>query len=187
MFKYCIAIALVCLAPLSPAGVAADRGLGRVLVVCYSRSGASLNIAEKLREMTGGDLHVVETVKAYPTTQPRLYQEPREELERGFLPPLRQPPPDMSAYDTILVGGPVWWFTVSSPLRTFLSQADFKGRRVAGFCTYEGDLGNYLGDFGGLVRNGVVLEGIDLRRQSGVLEPADADARLDRWLAALAR
>lgn len=186
MVKHFVAGLLVCLSILSSVGFSGERGLGRVLIVYYSLSGTTAGIAQKLREKTGADLHVVETMKTYPTTQPRLYQEPREELEQGVLPALRQPPPDISSYDTVLVGGPVWRFTVNTPLRTFLSQADFKGKRVAGFCTHEGDLGNYLGDFARLVNNGMVREGTDFLKP-GSMKRGELDQRLDAWLKSLAR
>ncbi|MCC8189162.1 MAG: hypothetical protein LIP77_00815 [Planctomycetes bacterium] len=126
----------------------------------------------------------ITTVKTYPTRPPALYDEPKRELEERTLPALRTPPPDMAGYDLILVGGPVWWYTVSTPLMKFLEEVDFGGKRVAGFCTYASTLGEYLPHFAQQARNAQVLPGLELSYPRN-LPPHELENRLRAWLEAV--
>lgn len=176
-------------APLLPqllSAYSASTGTGRtkMLIAYYSHSGVTKYIAERLSERTGGDLFRIETVKTYPTRHSVHSEEAKRELQEGNLPALKKGPPDMSSYDLILVGGPVWWYTVATPVMSFLKQADFKGKKVAAFCTHEGGLTRYFADFKEQARNAVVLEGIDFYKPKQARK-GEVDKALDTWLVRL--
>ena len=90
----------------------------------------------------------------------------------------------MSLYDLILVGGPVWWYTVSTPVMSFLKLADFSGKKVSAFCTHEGGVGKYSLHFKEQARNGIVLEGLDLYKP-GQTKEDEIHKTLDLWLSKL--
>ena len=152
----------------------------KILVVYYSHTGITKGIAEKIREKTGGDVFKIETVKTYPSQYSALTEEAKSELQSGDLPQLKKGPPDMSSYDLVLVGSPVWWYTLSTPVMRFLKQADFAGKKVAAFCTHEGGLGKTFPHFKQQARNSVVLEGLDLYKPQ--TRKNDTDKALDSWL-----
>lgn len=56
-------------------------------------------------------------------------------LVAGERPAIKGRVKDMSRYDVIFVGVPVWWYTAPMPVFTFLEQYDFKGKTVIPFCT----------------------------------------------------
>lgn len=155
-----------------------------MLIIYYSHTGTTKYIAEKLSEKTGGDLFRIETVKTYPGQYSALTEEAKRELQEGDLPALKKGPPDMSSYDLILVGGPVWWYTVPTPVMSFLKQADFKGKKVAAFCTHEGGIGKYFPHFKEQAQNAVVLEGLDLYKPRQARK-GEVDKALDAWLGKL--
>ena len=127
---------LVMLATLCGSTVmAAERNDKKTLIIYYSNTGTTKYVAERLQKKTNADVYVIETVRTYPTKDPERTAEPKRELETGDLPALKKSPPDMSSYDLILVGGPVWWYTVSTPMMSFLRGANFAGKRVAPFNT----------------------------------------------------
>jgi flavodoxin len=159
-------------------------GMIKMLIIYYSFSGNTKYIAEKLREKTGGDVFEIETVKTYPAEYSALTEEAKRELQAGDLPALKKNPPDMSSYDLILVGGPVWWYTVATPVMSFLRQADFKGKRVSAFCTHEGGIGKYFPHFKEQAKNAVVLEGLDLYKPRQARK-GEVDKALDSWLGKL--
>jgi flavodoxin len=176
-------------APLLPQLLSAystGTGTGRtkMLIIYYSHTGTTKYIAEKLSEKTGGDLFRIETVKTYPGQYSALTEEAKRELQEGDLPALKKGPPDMSSYDLILVGGPVWWYTVATPVMSFLKQADFKGKKVAAFCTHEGGIGKYFPHFKEQAKNAVVLEGLDLYKPRQA-KKGEVDKALDSWLGKL--
>jgi flavodoxin len=176
-------------APLLPQLLSAystGTGAGRtkMLIIYYSFSGNTQYIAEKLREKTGGDVFEIETVKTYPSEYSALTEEAKRELQESDLPALKKNPPDMSSYDLILVGGPVWWYTVATPVMSFLRQTDFAGKKVSAFCTHEGGIGKYFPHFKEQARNAVVLEGLDLYKPRQA-KKAEVDKALDSWLGKL--
>ena len=160
------------------------KDTNRVLVIYYSLTGNTKSIAETIQNKTGGDLLEIETVKDYPAAYSEITEEAKRELETGELPALKQSPPNMSSYDLILVGSPVWWYTVSTPVMSFLKQADFAGKKVSAFCTHEGGVGKFSPHFKEQVRNAVVLEGLDLFKPRQARE-GQIDKALDSWLSKL--
>jgi flavodoxin len=155
----------------------------KVLIIYYSHTGITRGIAEKIRDKTGGDVFEIETVRTYPTEYSALTDEAKRELQKNDLPALKKNPPDMSSYDLILIGGPVWWYTVSTPVMSFLKQADFTGKRVAAFCTHEGGIGKIFPHFQQQARNALVLEGLDLFKPQ--TRKSDTDKAVDSWLGRL--
>ncbi len=78
------------------------------MIIYYSLTGNTKSIAEKIRKKTGGDVFEIQTVRAYPPEYSATTEEAKRELQTGDLPALKKNPPDMSSYDLILVGSPVW-------------------------------------------------------------------------------
>lgn len=170
--------------PESAHSAATGAGSTKLLVVYYSLTGNTRSIAEMIREKTGGEGFEIETVKNYPADYSECIEEAKRELQTRELPALKKSPPDMSSYDLILVGSPVWWYTVSTPVMRFFTQADFAGKKVSAFCTHEGGIGKFFPDFKEQAKNAVVLEGLDLYnvRQA---RRGEFDKALDSWLSKL--
>ena len=152
-----------------------------MLIVYYPLTGNTKSIAGKIRGKTGGDLLEIETVRTYPTKCPASIEEPKRELETDELPALKKNPSDIPSYDLILVGNPVWWYRVSTPVMTFLRLADFAGKKVSAFCTHARRVGKFFRLFKEQAKNAVVLEGLDLYKplQAG---KGEVDKALDAWL-----
>lgn len=141
-------------------------------------------MAQMLRERTCGVLFGVET--RTPCDTVTVDAAARHERERAPLPALKYPVPPMRHYDVILVGGPVWHHTLPAPLRAFLQQADFNGRRVAPFCTYELGTGSFFSDFAAQARNADLMQGftVNIARHNCT---GEAGAVIDSYLHRLER
>ena len=152
----------------------------KVLIVYYSWGGKTHEIATLLQEKTGADICRIETQKTYLPV-PEIYQEAKEEINNKNYPELKTAIPDVQSYDLILVGSPVWWYSVSSPMLSLLSQCDFYNKSVASFCTHGGEMGNYDQTFENAVQNATLLKGIDI--QSKIEKDSVAlDEKLSAWL-----
>ncbi len=125
---------------------AVERRFGRVLVVYYSLSGHTREIAEKIKALTGGDIYEIKTAEEIKTT-PWFYLTLRRQIKEKNYPVLAGKLPDLSRYDIIFVGAPVWWYTMATPLSAFLEQVDFQGRKVVPFSTQGSNYGSYFEDF----------------------------------------
>lgn len=58
--------------------------------------------------------------------------------DKKFRPELGGDEIDMSAYDEILVGFPIWWYVAPTIINTFLESYDFAGKKIALFATSGG-------------------------------------------------
>ncbi|MBR4682684.1 MAG: hypothetical protein IKP06_05235 [Elusimicrobiaceae bacterium] len=129
--------------------------LGKVLVVYYSWTGHTQDIAEQIAALTKGDTYRIQTQEEFKSS-PAFYARIKKELGNKIYPPLEGALPDISQYDTVFVGGPVWWYTMATPLYSFLGQVDFKGKKVIPFSTQGSNPGTFLEDFTASAQNAPV-------------------------------
>lgn len=148
-----------------------------ILIVYYSLTGKTKRVADTLQRLTGADTFRLETKVPYDEAAIERVQ---EDQAAGRLPEL-ETLPDLFGYDLILVGTPVWWYTLSSPVIAFLRQTDFGAKRVSLFATHMGWLGDTLADFSRHAHDAHVLEGIALEDVDNIKQ-ADLDGRLNTWL-----
>lgn len=151
------------------------------LIVVYSYSGNTRRVAQLLQDMTGGDLLEINTRRHYVGGMAAMAAQTRIERATGLLPSLDVELPDIERYDRILIGGPVWSYTVATPLSRFLSDMDFTGKQVAPFWTDAGSPGEYESSFASQVWGGEVLTGLGLSGSSQ-LSDEEVTQRLEEWL-----
>lgn len=129
--------------------------LGKVLVIYYSWTGHTQDIARQIAALTQGDAYRIQTQEVFKSS-PAFYSRIKKELQAKVYPPLDGALPDVSGYDTVFVGGPVWWYTMATPLYSFLGQMDFKGKKVIPFSTQGSNPGTFLQDFTANAKNAQV-------------------------------
>lgn len=120
--------------------------LGKVLVMYYSWTGHTQDIAGQIAALTQADVYRVQTQETFKSS-PAFYARIKKELSNKVYPSLAGPLPDISQYDVIFVGGPVWWYTMATPLYSLLGQMNFQGKRVIPFSTQGSNPGTFLEDF----------------------------------------
>ena len=135
-----------------------EAQFGKTLVVYYSLSGHTKDIAESIQAKTGADVYEIKTKNKLNTT-PWFYMTLRSQLKKGTYPEIENDFPDFSKYDTIFVGAPVWWYTMATPMYAFLQQADFGGKSVVPFSTQGSNFGTFYDDFAKNARNAAIKEG----------------------------
>jgi flavodoxin len=142
----------------------ASSGGAKVLIVYFSRSGNTREIAWQIRERVGGDIVELRTVAPYPEEYDAVTRQAKQELNSGFNPPLKTRVENVGEHDVVLVGSPNWWGTVAGPVRTFLSQHDLSGKKIAPFITHEGSgLGRSTRDIATFCPGATVLDGLAVR------------------------
>ena len=94
----------------------------------------------------------IKTIEKVDTT-PWFYMTLREQLKEKKYPEIKQDFPNLSKYDMIFVGAPVWWYTMATPLYSFLQKVDFGGKKVVPFSTQGSNFGTYFEDFAKQAKN----------------------------------
>jgi len=110
----------------------------KVLVAFFSWGGNTRKTALAIHEKTGGDLFEIQTQKAYPADYKATVDIAAAEKKENARPPLKGPLPDLSRYDVILIGFPVWWYIEPMAVKTFLEAQDLSGKVILPFATSGG-------------------------------------------------
>ena len=102
------------------------------------RHGTTEYVAELIQQSVGGDMHRIETVMSYTADFDKLREVNHDEMDRDYLPELKESSLDISAYDTVFIGYPVWATSVPQAVLSFLEEYDLSGKTVIPFCTHDG-------------------------------------------------
>lgn len=100
--------------------------------------GTTEYVARMIQENVGGDLYSIETAEPYSTDFDTVVDQNHEEMNEGTLPELVASDLDVSGYDTVFIGYPVWATNAPQAIFSFLSQYDLSGKTVIPFCTHDG-------------------------------------------------
>jgi flavodoxin len=100
--------------------------------------GTTEYVARMIQENVGGELHFIQTQEPYPVDFDELRDLNHSEMAEGYLPALVESNLDISGYDTVFIGYPVWATEVPQAVLSFLNEYDFSGKTVIPFCTHDG-------------------------------------------------
>ncbi|EKN3722987.1 MULTISPECIES: flavodoxin [Yersinia] len=102
------------------------------------KTGSTQFVAQLIQEQTHGDLFRIETTTPYPRQHDALLRVAEKEQQTKARPSLKTPLPDLSDYDIIYVGYPIWWYTMPMVIYGLFEQNDFAGKTVIPFTTHGG-------------------------------------------------
>ena len=130
-----------------------------VLVVYYSATGNTAEVAQYIADSTGGDLFEIQPVEPYTDDDlnwtddnSRVSQEHADESLRD-VELVADTLENWEQYDTVFIGYPIWWGIAAWPVNGFVQANDFSGKTVIPFCTSTssglGQSGQLLADMAG--------------------------------------
>ena len=113
--------------------------MSKILVVYFSASGTTKQLAERLAKTMGADIH--EICPEIPYTDADLNwmdKKSRSSVEmndKTFRPAISDKVENMDQYDTIFLGFPIWWYVAPTIVNTFLEKYDLSGKTIIPFAT----------------------------------------------------
>lgn len=153
-----------------------------VLIEEEHRYGTTEYIARMIQQKVGGDLYPIKTKDPYPSDFEELRNLNHEEIAKQLLPELILQDLDISQYDTIFIGYPVWASTIPQAVRSFLSNYDLQGKSIIPFCTHDGyGAGNSFQDVVDMEEGSNVLKGLAIEASSVM----SAKETITNWLKSL--
>lgn len=114
---------------------------GKVLVAYFSFTNVTKAYAEKIAEITGGDLHEIVPEEAYGSENSNYYDEStrayKEQRNTGGeqRPAIKATLNDAVQYDVVFLGSPIWYGKSPRVILTFLDKYGFQGKTVIPFVT----------------------------------------------------
>ena len=116
--------------------------MNRILVAYFSATGTTADTAKKLAEAAGADLYEIRPAVPYTDSdlnwRNKKSRSSVEMNDRACRPALADTDADIAAYDTILLGFPIWWYVAPNIVNTFLESYDFSGKQIILFATSGG-------------------------------------------------
>ncbi|MBR5674623.1 MAG: flavodoxin [Muribaculaceae bacterium] len=170
-----------------------SENMSKTIVIFFSHAGDNYAVgnievgntkivADYISEITGADQFEIVTHKYDGMAYNPLIKLAQEEANNGELPPYEGEAPDLSQYDTVFIGGPVWWGTYPQVMFTLFRDIDLDGKTVIPFTTHEGSgLANCVSD----VR--AAFPGATVKGQFSIYghEVRSGRAKVEKWLKGL--
>ena len=111
--------------------------MSNILVTYFSASGVTKAEAERISKIVNSDLFEIEP-KEDLDWRNKQSRSSVEMQNRSYRPEIKENNLDISNYDTILIGFPIWWGVAPTVVNTFIESKDFTGKILIPFCTSGG-------------------------------------------------
>lgn len=180
------------------AAVPAGEALRDKLVFYFSRTGEQYTVgviekgntsivADMIAETVDADLfEVIPVDDHYPMTYNALTDIARQEQNTNARPEYAGTLPDLTQYDTIFIGAPVWWGDWPMIMYTLFENNDFSGKRLVPFSTHEGSgLSGFDRKLAAACPNSEILTGLAVRGNDCQNKQDPVRQSVEAWLAGL--
>ena len=116
--------------------------MSKVLVAYFSASGVTKKAAEQVAAAVGADLYEIVPKERYSAAD-LDYMNSKSRSSREMNDPDARPElageiPDLSAYDAVILGYPIWWGVAPRIVQTFVEGCNLNGKTLVAFCTSGG-------------------------------------------------
>ena len=116
--------------------------MSKTLVAYFSASGRTAKVAEKLAAELGADIYEIQPEVKYTKADLNwMNKKSRSSVEmnnKSIRPAIITGDVDVSSYDTVCLGFPIWWYVAPTLINTFLEAYDFSGKKIVLFATSGG-------------------------------------------------
>ena len=143
--------------------------MSKKLVAFFSASGTTKKVAQIIAEEVKADLFEIEPKIPYTKADlDWMNKKSRSSVEmsdKKYRPEIMEKEIDMSSYDEIFLGFPIWWYVAPTIINTFLETYDFSGKKIVLFATSGGSgFGNTVKELQISAPGAVITEGSLLNR-----------------------
>ena len=118
----------------------------KTLIVYYSYTNNTEKVAKRIAELKKYDILKLEPLVDYSTDYQKVVDEEEAKMDSEENVELKPINVDLNQYDRIILGTPVWWYTMAPVVRSFLSSNNLNGKKVIAFITNGGWIGHTVED-----------------------------------------
>lgn len=157
--------------------------MSKKLVAYFSASGVTAAIAKSMAETLACDMYEITPAVLYTTADldwmDKTSRSSVEMADKSSRPEIKDIPLDMSKYDTLYLGFPIWWYVAPTIVNTFVEKYDLSGKTVVLFATSGGsDWGKTVEFLENSCKGATIVEG-------KVLRPDFSCEAFDEWVKTL--
>lgn len=156
--------------------------MSKKLIAYFSVSGVTADVAARLAKVAGTDLFEIKPEVPYTAADlDWTNKKSRSTIEMNdpaSRPAIKEKLANMSDYDVIFVGFPIWWYVAPTIINTFLESYDFAGKTIVPFATSGGS---------GMGKTVAVLEKVAPKAnfKPGKLLNRASEADMENWVRSL--
>ena len=114
----------------------------KTLVAYFSATGTTAAVATQLAEVAGADIYEIKPQTPYTSAdldwQDKKSRSTIEMADKSSRPAISGKVGDISQYDVIHVGYPIWWYVAPTIINTFLESYNLDGKTIIPFFTSGG-------------------------------------------------
>ncbi|MBR1919718.1 MAG: hypothetical protein IJ831_08845 [Spirochaetales bacterium] len=107
----------------------------KCIVIYYSKSGKTEELAERIAADLSCPKVRIETEESYGNYVSSIIRAGKE-LRKGVVSAVRTAVPDLSEYDVILLGYPIWYGSIPSFVSKFIADCNTAGKTIIPFATF---------------------------------------------------
>lgn len=155
------------------------------LIVYFSYTGNTKIIANKIKEKLNCDILEIKTVIPYSKDYETVVNDEQNSEASNHLPEIQDINIDLSNYDEIILGTPVWWYRPAPAIRTFLVRNNLSGKTIKPYATNAGWLGKTFKEITNLCPNSNVEQGMDIVFESYSDKLVTKEQDIDNWIRTL--
>ena len=153
-----------------------EKAAPKMLVLYYSQTSNTKGVAQEIATKLGADLEEIVPVELYDGDFQATIERGKKELDAGVFPEIQPLKTDVTQYDVIFLGYPIWFGTYAPPVITFLNQVDLSGKKLVPFCTFgSGGLESSVKDLAEAEPNAEILPGYGVRAARLEAMPKEID------------
>lgn len=116
--------------------------MSKKLVAYFSASGITEKVAKQIADLAKADIYEIKPKVPYTEADlDWMNKSSRSSMEMknlSFRPEIADTPLNMTVYDTVYLGFPIWWYIAPTIVNTFLEKYDFSGKKIILFATSGG-------------------------------------------------
>jgi flavodoxin len=132
-----------------------------------------------ISERIGCDVYRIEPADPYPGDYEETVARNVREQDTDARPAIAGPLPSIEAYDTVLLGSPIWNVRAPMIMTTFTESLDLRGKTIVPFTTHAmSGLGTTARDYAASCPGATIAEGLAVRGE----EVNEAEAAVQAWL-----
>lgn len=152
------------------------------LVVYFSYTGNTKKIVQMIKEKLDCDILELSPVIPYSSNYQTVVDETKENLQTRETPKINDININLDNYEKIIIGTPVWWYTITPVIRTFLTKYDLSGKIVYPFATNAGWLGHTFDEIEDLCPNSKIEKGMNIIFESYSSNLKTKEEAINEWI-----
>ena len=154
----------------------AKKDAPKMLVLYYSQTSNTKAVATEIATRLGADIEEIVPVNPYDGDFQATIERCMQEREQAVVTEIQPLTVDVTQYDVLFIGYPVWFGTYAPPVITFLNQVDLSGKKIVPFCTFgSGGLESSMKDLAEAQPQAEILSGYGVRAARLEAMPKEID------------